>query len=290
MSNRTISQLVETLTVVNGDYIPIMRSGIPYKVNATNLATVSGSFYLNSNPSGFVTRTQTGNFLLATGGRASNLSITDTLVLTGNGVFIFGSDAGIYDRFAVNAFDPNGRVLNDLNGTATLDWGGRTLSSSNGGLSFDWDNRLARDNNLQVAFSWGSGLSGNGSLLTNLPTGNRTIIAQSQRINFKTTGNFNILTVPNNTLFLIDSMEVITSDISSPNFTAPTVRFGNTSDFAAYQNTILTTSNFPYARHIFDNPQNAVPALTTITASIISGALSSTHSGYLLYKGTFITN
>jgi len=82
-------------------------------------------------------------------------------------------------------------------------------------------------------------------------------------------------------------MEVITTNITSPSG-APYVSFGNSSNYSSYLNGIQTTSNVKYARHIFDNPQDAISGGTVLTASILTGSTASVHSGYLLFKGILI--
>jgi len=121
-----------------------------------------------------------------------------------------------------------------------------------------------------------------------ITSGNGCIIIQSQKINFAQTGNYSLFTVPSGQLFLIDTMEVITTNITSPN-QPPYVSFGNTSSFGSYTSSIQTTSNSQYARHIFDNPQNAIISGIILTASITAASTATVQSGYLLYKG-FFTN
>jgi hypothetical protein len=59
-------------------------------------------------------------------------------------------------------------------------------------------------------------------------TQSNLISIRSQLVNFKSVGETNMLTVPAGCMFLINTMEVLTTSISSPN-SPPVVRFGKSS-------------------------------------------------------------
>jgi len=113
------------------------------------------------------------------------------------------------------------------------------------------------------------------------------ITIRSPIVDLKSTGEIDILTVPSCCLFSIDSMEILTTEISGPS-TAPTVRFGNASDSAAYFAATVTASNSLGARHIVENPQNAAPAGTTVTFGVTSASTASTHFGCGIVTGFLV--
>lgn len=113
------------------------------------------------------------------------------------------------------------------------------------------------------------------------------ITVRSPIVNFKETGDVNILTVPTGYMFSIDSMEVLTTAISSSG-TAPSVRFGNSSSHAAYHAAATTQSNSLGSRHIIENPQDAASAGTVITFGITSASTASSHFGCGIITGHLV--
>jgi hypothetical protein len=109
-------------------------------------------------------------------------------------------------------------------------------------------------------------------------------VYQSPKISFKTTGIYPILTVPSDKVFMIDTMEVLSTNVvgaSQP----PYVSFGISGLPGGLTSSIQSTSNTNYARHIFDNPTDGISPGTSITASITTGSSAATHDGYLIVKG-----
>jgi hypothetical protein len=106
-------------------------------------------------------------------------------------------------------------------------------------------------------------------------------------VDFTSSVETNIFTVPVDSIFLIDSMEVLTTEITSPGV-APIVRLGNTLDNQAYYGPTQVTSNGVGARHIIENPQDGVAAGTTVTCGITEPSGAATHSGYVKVTGELI--
>lgn len=127
----------------------------------------------------------------------------------------------------------------------------------------------------------------NGGRRQNSSTNFKTV--RSNKINFKTSTNYRLYTVPANYLFLVDSMEIISSDVQN-SADAPYISFGNSSDSGAYTPGMQTTSNSQYSRHILNNPQDAIPAGTVLTVSILTGSTATIHSGHCIFKGSLIEN
>jgi hypothetical protein len=106
-------------------------------------------------------------------------------------------------------------------------------------------------------------------------------------IDFKTVSESSIFEVPINHMFLIDSMEVITTLISGA-ATPPTVRLGNTSVANAYYGPTQVTSNSVGARHIIENPQDGVAAGTTVTCGVTVASTATSHNGFIKVSGELI--
>jgi hypothetical protein len=189
-------------------------------------------------------------------------------------------------------------LQNCISGTANTAIGmnaGSSIISGNfniliGNTGLSSDNYIIRIGDSQTDTYFNSNLHAKTIVtnITNISLDSSQFYIKTNKINFSTTGLYNIYTVPSGYMFLIDTMEVITSDMSNAS-SAPFVSFGNTISGSVYTNNIQTTSNSQYARHIFNNPQNAIPQNTIITASITQGSTAVTHSGYLTCRGSLIT-
>jgi len=109
----------------------------------------------------------------------------------------------------------------------------------------------------------------------------------SPEINFKTIEDTDIFTVPDGFEFLIDSMEVITKQITTPN-SPPTIRFGNRQDFQAYYPNNIITSNETGFRHVIQMPQNAIDEGVIVTIGVILPSSAASHSGYGIVRGNLL--
>jgi hypothetical protein len=127
------------------------------------------------------------------------------------------------------------------------------------------------------------GLNTGVTLGTNaFPTGKVSI--RSAIVNLKTVAETTIFTVPTGYMFLIDTMEVVTTSVTSAG-TAPTVQFGNTGDSDAYYGPTLITSNAVGARHIVENPQDGATAGTAVTFGVTVASTATAHSGVGIVTG-----
>lgn len=295
--------------------------------NGVNISgkNISSYYYPIGNPSGFITGLNTGNFITTS---QTGQIIANTVLLTGNqtisGTKTFGNSllthfiSGVSNSGSIN-FDS--QLIIDTNNKTSLNWQGRLGVASNNTTSFDWGNRILYypEGSMFPSLDWGNGylydlpnnaLSldwGNRLLYDStsivsidynqrILSGNWTVAGPgipfqitSPKINFKVTGNYLLYGVPTGYIYLMDKMEIITTNISSAN-QAPYICFGNTTSSIIYTNAIQTVSNSQYARHIFDNPQDGISAGTILTASILTGSTATIHSGYFIYKGHLINS
>lgn len=253
-----------------------LLSGYINNSNVSNIVYITGDQNINGNKN-FIDGLQVQNNFGVDGIYRYNIDNAVISILGSALVDDLTNDSLRWNtRELLSNDSPNGDIVNTV-----LNWYSGYLFDSGNIPSIDWFNR---------------NLSGNWNLNNNpiINSGNLDSysterIYKTQKINFKITGNYNILTVPNNYLFMIDTMEVLTTDTNNAS-SAPYIKFGNTNDLQAYKTPIQTTSNSTYSRHIFDSPQDAVPAGTIITASISTGSTAINHSGFLLFKGTLIPN
>lgn len=219
----------------------------------------------------------------------------------------FLADSNIF-----TSVDWNNRLLYNNNNVVVADWNNALLSGLNG-TTFDWSNGIfygidgnaqtinminyqLNDNTQSLSVDWKNReLQGNWDVSNTLTVSGISIdeignkIIKSPKIDLKSTGSYSLYTVPDNHLFVIDSMEIITSDILSPS-SAPFIEFGNTTSLNAYQASTQTTSNSQYSRHIFNNPQDAIPAGTILTVTINTQSTAIAHLGFLIFKGYLINH
>lgn len=114
------------------------------------------------------------------------------------------------------------------------------------------------------------------------------ISISSAILDLKAVEDTNIFTVPNGYMFLIDSMEVITTNISGTG-ESPTVRFGNSSvRDAYYASTQISSSALVGYRHVIESPQNAILASTTFSFGIVLASGYSTHEGVAVASGYLV--
>lgn len=144
-------------------------------------------------------------------------------------------------------------------------------------------------NSLEASMQIKEFLLGAGPLETNAK-GSHLVCIRSPSINFKTVADTSVYTIPSNHLFLLNTMEVLTTSISGAG-TAPTIRFGYggvSADYDAYLTATTTTSNANNSRHIFDKPKNAIESSTIITGGVTVASTATAHSGYFLITGFLI--
>ena len=114
------------------------------------------------------------------------------------------------------------------------------------------------------------------------PTGK--ISVRSAIVDLKTVADTTIFTVPTGYMFLVDTMEIVTTSVTSPS-AAPVVQFGNGGDGDAYYGPNQVTSNSVGARHIIENPQDGVVAGTAVAFGVTTASTASAHSGVGIVTG-----
>jgi hypothetical protein len=113
------------------------------------------------------------------------------------------------------------------------------------------------------------------------------LVLRSPLVNFKSTGETNIFTVPSGYMFLIDNMEVVTTKITSSS-SAPYIRFGKTGDPSAFHSALQSQSNSFGARHIINSPQNGQTAGTVVTFGVTTASTAAEHEGFSVIKGYLV--
>jgi hypothetical protein len=118
--------------------------------------------------------------------------------------------------------------------------------------------------------------------------GSSELSFSTQILNFKQTGSYNILSVPTEKYFLINSAEVITLNISGA-ASAPQIWFGENSDIGSFYSGIQITSNSMMSRHVINNPTFAISGGQILCGTIVSGSTAGVHSGLLAFRGYLIS-
>lgn len=113
-----------------------------------------------------------------------------------------------------------------------------------------------------------------------------SLILSSPLVNFKSTGDLDIFTVPSGYMFFIDRMEVVTTAITSAG-SAPYIRFGKTGSLATFLSAVESQSNSSGARHIFDSPQQGTSS-TTVTFGVTAASTALEHKGYGIVRGYLV--
>ena len=110
------------------------------------------------------------------------------------------------------------------------------------------------------------------------------ITVRSAITNLKTVGERSVLTVPSNYKFLIESMEVVTTDITNPG-DPPWVRFGNSLSNSEYYESSPMLSSAEGARYVIESPQNAAASGTVVTFGVTVASGADAHMGAALITG-----
>ena len=206
-----------------------------------------------------------------TANTASTSTGTGTLVVTG-GVGVSGAvTSGSVSTGAVAA---SGAVTMTA-GAASTSTGTGTLVVT-GGVGVSGQVTAA---NVAITDGFNTGVSlGTNSWSTG------ELIVRSGIVNLKTVSEYTLFTVPTGYMFLVNTMEIVTTAITTAG-TAPSVRFGTTSLPSDYYGPAQITSNSVGSRHIIENPQEAATAGTAVSFGVTTGSTASTHSGCAIVKG-----
>lgn len=114
------------------------------------------------------------------------------------------------------------------------------------------------------------------------------LVMVSPVINFKSVADTEIFSVPQNHVFFIDEMEILTTSIATAG-TAPQVRFGKTGSLSAFLAATQSQSNSFLARHIIDSAQSGQEGGTTVTFGITSASTAAEHKGVAIIKGFMLS-
>lgn len=110
------------------------------------------------------------------------------------------------------------------------------------------------------------------------------LVMVSPLVDFKTTGETSIFTIPSGYVFFIDKMEVLTTVITSA-VAAPYIRFGKDGTPAAFYGSAQSQSNSLLSRHVIDTPQDGEAAGATITFGVTTASTAIEHKGFAVVKG-----
>jgi len=185
---------------------------------------------------------------------------------------------------ALATLTPYGRdVIGAANSSALISTLGLgTMSLQNANNVAVTGGTLSGITNLSVEGVFNSGVS-----LATDTYSNAKVSVRTPLISFKTVAETNLFTVPAGYMFLIDTMEVLTTAISGAG-TAPNVRFGNSGDSSAYYSADTTLSNSAGSRHVIDIPQDAAAAGTVVTFGISSVSSATSHTGCGIVTGYLV--
>ena len=282
--NLGASGITGTLAVADGGTGATTLTGYVYG-NGTDAMTASTTIpgsaitgSVNNVSIGSTTRSSAAFTTLAASGAvtmtanaASTSTGTGTLVVTG-GVGISGTmNSGSVGTGALAA---SGAVTMTQNTASTSTGTGSLLVTGGVGVGGQ-----VTAQSLSVADQFNTGVS----LSTNSwSTGE--LVVRSNIVDLKTVAETNLFTVPTGYMFLVDSMEIVTTSITGAG-APPSVRFGISTLPADHYEAARVTSNSVGARHIIDNPQDAAVAGSVISFGVTAGSTASAHSGCAIVRG-----
>jgi hypothetical protein len=162
-----------------------------------------------------------------------------------------------------------------------------TLSSQNSNNVNISGGSLSNINNLQASQLSISGIINTGLNLAVNSFSTAKVSIRSPIVNLKQIAENEIFTVPDNFMFLIDSMEILTTSISGINNSLQ-ARFGNNLNPEEYYSA-SQINNFNIGdRHIVEISQNAAIPGSTVTFGVVSGSSASFHEGAGIIHGSLI--
>lgn len=212
---------------------------------------------------------------------------------THSNVFLLGSNlvSGANDTTYVE----NLNVKNNLTLSSPLSVanGGTGATSATALASSLGFGTLATQNQNNVTITGGNvsldGLFNVGLLLSSDAFSTAKMTARSPVTDLCGVDEVNIFTVPTGYMFLVDTMEIVTTSISGAG-TPPKVRFGTVASPDLFHASSRTTSNAFGERHIVETPQNGVDAGSVVSFGVTEASTASSHlgvavvTGYLLKK------
>lgn len=111
-----------------------------------------------------------------------------------------------------------------------------------------------------------------------------TISVKSIEIDFTNSGVTELFNVPLNSMFFINSMEILTTNIVNPG-EPPSIKIGNEIDDSCYYQKTFTHSNSLGYRHRIEDPQNAALQNSLLKITVVNPSTASVHKGYLIING-----
>jgi hypothetical protein len=108
--------------------------------------------------------------------------------------------------------------------------------------------------------------------------------ARSPVTDFRSVADVPIFTVPTGYMFLVDTMEVVTTSITDAG-DSPSVRFGISGSEDLFYAPARSTSNSFGERHVIENPQNGVDAGSIISFGVTEASTAASHSGVAVVTG-----
>jgi len=110
------------------------------------------------------------------------------------------------------------------------------------------------------------------------------ICIKTRLLDFTINDSSVIFTVPKNYMFMIDSIEIITINVTSPN-NPPHVKFGVNNEDSMLFGPKSVNSNSIGARHIIENPQQGLVEDSYVTVSIQTPSTAASHYGVGVING-----
>jgi len=183
-----------------------------------------------------------------------------------------------FDGNTISSTDTNGDINLSPNGSGVV-----TVMSDivvEGDAYAQTDKKLATEE--YVANVVGSG--GTALILSPDVKFTNKITVRSALTNFKIVGERSVLTVPPSYKFLIESMEVVTTEITNA-VGPPWVRFGNSSSNSAYYESSPMLGSAEGARYVIESPQDGAASGTIVTFGVTEASGADVHMGAALVTG-----
>jgi len=207
---------------------------------------------------------------------------------THNNVFLLGSNL-VSDAndttYVENLKVKNSLTLSSPLGVASGGTGATNTTALASSLGFG---TLATQNQNNVTITGGSisigGLFNVGMVLSSDSFSTAKMTARSAVTDFCEVGDVQIFTVPSGYMFLVDTMEIVTTSITGAD-TPPKVRFGTVASAELFHASSRTTSNAFGERHVVETPQNGVDAGSIISFGVTEASTASSHSGVAVVTG-----
>lgn len=110
------------------------------------------------------------------------------------------------------------------------------------------------------------------------------ICIKTKTLDFTLNDNIEVFIVPNGYMFMIDSIEVVTTKIVSPR-SSPHIRFGLNGQNSAILSSRKMNINTTGARHIVEHPQQGLSPGSTVTMGVTETSTATFHQGVGLING-----